>query len=67
MTGRTILLTIRQVAVNYNLPEAAVRRWTKTGVLPTLKSGSRAYIVPASVEQLLDRQTGLNGELHGRL
>jgi len=55
MTERK-LLTIRETAQRYGIPECAVRRWAKTGELSTIKSGSRVYIVPASVEQLLDTQ-----------
>lgn len=52
------LLTIRETARRYHLPECAVRRWAKTGELTSVKSGSRAYIIPASVDLMLDLHAG---------
>jgi excisionase family DNA binding protein len=51
------LLTIRQVAQRYGLPENAVRVWVRTGELQSIKSGSRTYIHPAAIENMFGLST----------
>lgn len=38
-----------------NIPEAALRRWVKQGMLPAAYSGKRAYIKYSAVLQLLEQ------------
>jgi excisionase family DNA binding protein len=52
-TAAKTLLTIRQAARAFGLPEYALRNWAKAGHLPHLKAGSRVYLVPAAIEAFL--------------
>lgn len=47
------MATIKQVAERANVPEYAVRRWVRDGVLRSVKSGNRSYIAWASVMKFL--------------
>ena len=51
------LLTIRQAAQRYGLPQNAVRTWVKTGELQSIKSGSRTYIHPAAIKNMFGLST----------
>lgn len=54
-TATKRLLTIREVARAYGLPEYALRGWCKRGEIQHLKSGSRVYLLPGTVEAFLER------------
>jgi hypothetical protein len=47
------IYTIKEAARFYGLPEFALRNWCKTGDLNHLKAGTRVYLTPAAIEELL--------------
>lgn len=51
-TDKTIM-TIREAAKAFNLPEFAVRNWCKRGELQHLKAGSRVYLPAVAIEDFL--------------
>lgn len=51
-TEKTIM-TIREAAKAFNLPEFAVRNWCKCGALQHLKAGSRVYLTAGAIEDFL--------------
>lgn len=53
-TDKTIM-TIREAAKAFYLPEFAVRNWCKRGELQHLKAGSRVYLTAEAIEDFLMR------------
>lgn len=47
------LLTIRQAARAYGVPETAVRSWAKQGAIYTVSAGSRTYIPSTAIEKFI--------------
>jgi len=47
------IMTIREAAKAYSIPEFALRNWCKCGQLQHLKAGNRVYLTPAIVEDFI--------------
>jgi excisionase family DNA binding protein len=52
------ILTVRQAARAYGLPEFAVRNWCKRGEIRHVMSGTRIYLVPGAIEEFLSKGAG---------
>ena len=50
------IMTIREAAKAFNLPEFAVRNWCKSGVLYHLKAGNRIYLTTGAIEEFLKKR-----------
>jgi len=47
------ILTIREAARAYDIPEFALRNWCKRGQVQHLKAGNRVYLTPANMENFI--------------
>ena len=50
------LLTIRETARKYKLPERMLRGWKAEGILPCIERGNRAYVKINPLLQMLSMQ-----------
>ena len=47
------IMTIREAAKAYSMPEFALRNWCKRGQLLHLKAGNRVYLTPGAIEEFI--------------
>lgn len=47
------VLTVKETAREYHFPEHTLRELIRKGAIPVIRSGNRAYVVPAKFEEYL--------------